>query len=254
MEPKYPVKATRHSVEILEAVRYHGETTLSELSAELDLSQSVIHNHLSTLLSLGLLEREEYSYRIGVGMFAFGAAGRDAQRGFAQARIRVDALARDLGEQVNLMYRDRHRVVVAYQQEGDRAINTGIEMGDRLDSHCTAAGKAILAFSPEEVLESVVEDRGLPDHTPFTITDEDALREELSSIPGDLPWAAYDRSERARGVKAIANPITDESETAIGAFSVCLPNHRFEDTEYRDRVLNRLREAGSTISPNVLHS
>ncbi len=56
-------------------------------------------------------------------------------------------------------------------------------MGARLPAYCTAMGKAILAFVPEERLEEIIERIDFAPRGPNTLTDPKAFREELAQDP-----------------------------------------------------------------------
>ena len=73
-----------------------------------------------------------------------------------------------------------------------------------LPAHATAAGKAVLAFSPPEVVDRVIA-AGLPAFTPHTITSPEVLRQKLSVIR--LTQMATSRNEFECGKAAIAMPI-----------------------------------------------
>ena len=63
---------------------------------------------------------------------------------------------------------------------------------------CSASGKAILAWIPEAELQRIVEAKGLPAFTPHTITEFEALREELRVVR--RLGFAIDREEFQLGV------------------------------------------------------
>ena len=73
-----------------------------------------------------------------------------------------------------------------------------------IPAHAAASGKALLAFSPPEVVDHVIE-AGLPAFTPHTITSPEVLRHKLSVIR--LTQVATSRDEFASGKAAIAMPI-----------------------------------------------
>jgi DNA-binding IclR family transcriptional regulator len=254
MPAKYPVQATRHSVAVLQTLDEMDGATLVELEDRLELAKSVIHNHLQTLEEAGLVTKSEYTYRPSLQLFELGAAARRRREGFETAREKVDDLSATTGEQVNLVYEDRGRGTIVYQQTGDQSVNSDLTVGSRVDLHCTAAGKAILAVSSPDLLETVVEDRGLTEHTNETVTDETALREELETIVEDVPWIAEDRSERVLGIRCLATPLIDQRETCYGAISVTLPNHRFRDEDYRAELTDHLEEIRSEISAEISYS
>ncbi len=91
------------------------------------------------------------------------------------------------------------------------------EVGGRLPAHAAAVGKAMLAFSPPDVLEAVIE-RGLPAVGPRTITAPGLLLRELRRIRDT--GIAYEHEESAHGVGCAASPVLSAARQPIGAISV----------------------------------
>ena len=111
-------------------------------------------------------------------------------------------------------------------------------MGSRIPTHCSAVGKVMLAFLPEERLVSIVKDKGLPRRTENTITDFEELKKHLQLIRKQ--GYALDDEENERGVKCVAAPIRDQSGEVIAAISISVPGIRIRTdtllTTYKDQV------------------
>jgi DNA-binding IclR family transcriptional regulator len=90
-------------------------------------------------------------------------------------------------------------------------------LGGRLPPSVTAVGKAILAFSPAELVDAVIE-RGLPRLTPHSITSPEKLRAALVEVRRTA--IAFDNEEQALGTVCCGSPILDATGTAVGAVSV----------------------------------
>jgi DNA-binding IclR family transcriptional regulator len=95
------------------------------------------------------------------------------------------------------------------------------QVGGTIPAYCSALGRAILAYSPAERLDVVI-DAGMPRRTPRTITTGVALRRELAAIP-DRGWAV-DREEGNVGVSCVAAPIFGPAGTVVSAVSVTGPS------------------------------
>ncbi|MCL2783148.1 MAG: hypothetical protein FWD80_04140 [Propionibacteriaceae bacterium] len=90
-------------------------------------------------------------------------------------------------------------------------------IGGRLPPTVTGVGKAILAFSPPDVVDEVIA-RGLPRLTSNSITDETRLRTELAKIRQTK--LAFDNQEQAIGTSCCAAPIFGARDSVVGAVSV----------------------------------
>jgi DNA-binding IclR family transcriptional regulator len=104
---------------------------------------------------------------------------------------------------------------------GHRKVPTPSRRGGRMPAHCTAVGKALLAFSDDVGESFLAANVPLVRRTARTITDSDQLRRELHDVRrGGL---AYDREEAQRGLVCVAAPVLGANGTAQVALSVSMP-------------------------------
>jgi DNA-binding IclR family transcriptional regulator len=85
-------------------------------------------------------------------------------------------------------------------------------------------GKAILAYLPEEQLETIIAGAGLPPITRRTIIDPAELRTELARIRAR--GYTIDNMEGEDGVRCVGAPVLDRHGGVIGAISIAAPANR----------------------------
>jgi IclR family acetate operon transcriptional repressor len=107
-------------------------------------------------------------------------------------------------------------------------------VGSIFPAHCTAAGKAILAYLAESEIEAVVRRTGLRQYTPFTITQLAHLKENLRLIR--RRGYAVDHQELERGLSGLAAPVLCAHERVIAAVGIAGPTQRFRGKELADKV------------------
>ena len=90
--------------------------------------------------------------------------------------------------------------------------------GDRLPIHCTASGKAILAFLPPVQARSILRSAGMPAFTPHTITSMEAMEAALEQIRAQ--GFAVEDGETRIGLRSVAAPVFDINGTPRYAISV----------------------------------
>ena len=168
MPPSEGSTATSQSLERGLAIlsSFHPDRPLiggSELSRELDLSRSTAHRYVATLAKLGYLQQDPDSkrYRLGPKVLDLGFSAINSMdlREISAPHLRL--LSDETGCTVNLaildgtdvVYIDRCRTARPRQRE----IDLNLHVGARLPAYCTAMGKAILAFVPEDRLEEIIE-------------------------------------------------------------------------------------------------
>lgn len=186
--------------------------TLTEISDLANLPTSTAHRLASELVASRLLERtEERSYRIALPLrMIAGECSESEVCSYTLVVIRalpvLDELSRVTQHDVRLGLLRGSDVLTLQPQ-----VRRGVERAGAeslvhcvVPAHAAAAGKALLAFSPPEVVEGVLES-GLPAYTPHTITSADIFRQKLAAIR--LTQFATAQDEFKSGKAAIAMPI-----------------------------------------------
>jgi DNA-binding IclR family transcriptional regulator len=198
--------------------------SLSELTKRTGLPKSTVHRMADQLVGLRWLERSPNGYRLGLRFFEVG--GLVGARGHLRERALpfLQDLQSAARAAVHLGLLDGGDVVILEKLWGHGAPSLPTRIGGRMPAHCTAAGKALLAFAPDPVIESVIE-AGLPARTPRTIVNPDAFRRELATVRRNH-WAV-ESEENVPGLRCVAAPIRGAGRS-IAAVSVSGPLHRID--------------------------
>jgi DNA-binding IclR family transcriptional regulator len=203
----------------------HYEIGISDLAKRLGLAKSTVHRLASTLLDQGLLEQNtgDGKYRLGLALFELGTLVRRKMDFTMEARPFLRTLMEKTGETVHLAILDHDSVLYIITHESKQALRMGSKVGTRVPVHCTAVGKALLAFQPEAEIARILV-RGLPASTPSTIVDSKELQRELASVRARN--YAIDDEESEVGLRSIAAAIRGDSGSVIAAISIAGPVHR----------------------------
>jgi len=120
-------------------------------------------------------------------------------------------------------------------------------LGARLYAHCSALGKVLLAYSPEEEVKQIIRSAGLPSFTPNTITDEEELAQALAKIRKQ--GYAYDLEEILPDLCCVGAPIYNYTGQVIAAISMSIPAYRFRrsQAEYRDAIVRTAKAISSRL-------
>lgn len=193
--------------------------SLGEISMRMGLGKSTTHNLLSTLVACKLIEKgEDGRYALGTEIIALTQAVRIniELRDLAAPLLR--RLAETVKESVYLAVLDDNRALYIYAIESSDRLLARSAVGDRAMLHCTSVGKAILSALPAAQLEKIVSEVGLPAYTEKTITNMDALREELAATAER--GYSIDCGEHEANYYCIGAPIFDRRGHGIAACSV----------------------------------
>ena len=208
---------------------FHSDRPLigvSELSRGLDLSRSTVHRYVATLAKLGYLQQDPESkrYRLGPKVLDLGFSALNSMDLLEVSAPHLRQLSDETHRTVNVailegvdvVYVERCRAARPGQQE----IDLNLHVGARLPAYCTAMGKAILAFVPEDLLEETIARIEFVPRGPNTILDVAAFREELDRIR--TTGIAVNDEELAYGLRWIATPIYSHPGEAIAALNLAI--------------------------------
>lgn len=247
-----PVETVETAFDIVDVLKRNDGAGITDIADELGLAKSTVHRHVKTLESRGLLVREGDVYRISTWFLDYGIHVRNRHRLYDVARPKVDELAAETNEKVWCVIEEHGMGVHIYGAEGRHSVKTHARIGQRTYLHQFAAGKAILAHLPDDRIESILEDYGLAAQTDQTITERDALHDQLATIR-DRGYA-FNREESVTGVHAVGAPIRNESGTAIGAISVAGPANRLRGDLMTEELPSLLLGATNEVEINLAHS
>jgi IclR family transcriptional regulator, KDG regulon repressor len=142
------------------------------------------------------------------------------------ARSVMQHLIVRFNETVNLGVISDGQVAYVDVLESPNALRFSAIPGERVPAHCTALGKAILAFLPEKEVATILRQHPLIRRTNNTITHRRDLMEHLNAVREHR--LAVDLEENLAGVCCVAAPIFDQHGRVIGALSVSGPTSRMQ--------------------------
>ena len=199
-----------------------GRLSLAQVVRRTGLPRSSAHRMLERLVQLRWLRRHGRDYELGMRLVELGSLAVHQDRLHSAAKPFLHELHRATGLVVHLAILDRKDVVYLEKIAGALGAAVPSRVGGRQPAHCTAVGKALLAFSNPATLEgSDVE--LLARKTRYSISTRRQLADELAAIRAR--GFACEREESISGFGCVAAPIGD-IDAPIAAVSVCGPLDR----------------------------
>lgn len=246
------VKTTGTVFDVLEALRELDGARLTTIADELDLAPSTAYRHLSTLAEREYVVKEDDEYYLSMRFLRFGRYVRERKEIYRLAEPKIEELAAETDERVEFMVEEYGRSVFVHRETGVNAVQTDSGIGKYHPLHATAAGKALLSgFSTERVRE-ICDERGLESFTENTITDEDALFEELETIRER--GVSYNHQEYINGLHAVGVPVHDPRDEVIGAISVSGPTHRLKGQWFEEEIPDMLLGTANELELKISYS
>jgi len=243
-DPGRRVQSAAKTFAIVETVFETGGATVTEIATELDIAKSTVHAHLATLKHWEFVVKRDDKYYVSLKFLEYGIGAKMEVGLASDARRTLEEVAKQTGEAVGLFVEEHGRLVYLDGADGERSVATHGDVGTRSFLHDSAAGKAILAFLPEERVHEIIDQHGLPAQTEKTITDPDALFEVLEEVREQ--GIAFNEAETMQGLRAVASPILLDG-TVVGALGVAGPQNRLVGETYREEIPSVLKGATNEI-------
>jgi DNA-binding IclR family transcriptional regulator len=203
---------------VLDAFDGPGRLTLAQIVRRTGLPRSSAHRMLERLVQLRWLRRSGRDYELGMRLVELGSLAVHQDRLHRAASPLLHDLHRTTGLVAHLAVLDGADVVYLEKVGDGMVAAIPSRVGGRQPAHCTAVGKAILAYSDGTDAIDFASRK-----TRYSISSRTQLTSELAKVRAR--GIAFDREESLPGFGCVAAPIGDPGE-AIAAVSVCGPMSR----------------------------
>ncbi len=241
-----PVNAAVRAFVVLERLSRQRAIGLEDLSRDVKMAKATVYRFLLTLQELGYARRADGDrWALSLRMFNVGSRALDHLDLHSVARPVAEELAEDLGETVHMGVLEGDSAVYVLKIESRYTIRMFSRVGRRIPLYCTAIGKALLAFAPEEEREAALKGVRLLAFTPRTLTTRAALAAELKRIR--QCGFALDAEEHEEGIHCIGAPIFDHTGAVVAVISASWPGFRYEQGEEAGKV-EKVKAAAARIS------
>lgn len=207
--------------------------TLSEVSRKLCIPKSTAHYLIHTMATRGYIQHACDGRRISLGLRLSDIA--DSNRARSQLASFIMPFLRQAAQRLNLtaigavLLGPEGVIIGKYGCPNDPG--WGAWVGRHIDLHCTAQGKALIAYLPENRLIELFRGRDPAQFTSKTISNFEALRAHLALVRKQ--GFAVNNEEHVLGLRAVAAPVMDRTGSVVLAISVRgstreIPGYRIE--------------------------
>lgn len=234
---RYISQSIQRAIDVLLAfTSEEPERGVTELSEALNIPKSTVHRLVVNLEARGLLERDQVTekYRLGLKILELGMRVWNSMDLRENARPYLEELSRQTGETAVLGILSDGEVIYLDKVDSSKTLSATSSLGQRRPLHCTALGKALLAWLPDHEAARIVAQKGLTLHTPNTIVAPERLYEELATIRQQR--YALDLEEFEEDLRCIGTPIMDATGGVIASISISGPRTRFNSSTMPDMI------------------
>lgn len=214
-----------------------GVTALADTA---ELGKSNVHRILQTLLELGYVEQganAQYQPSLKTWEMGCRVMSRLSLRDVARGPMQI--LAELTKEAVHLSELHQGEVLYIDKIESSEPVRAYTQLGGRAPAHCTATGKAMLAFASDADIAAALLDAS--DHTPKTITSLDRFEIEAEHIRTNR--YSLNRGEWRSDIIGLGAPIADQSGNVVAAIGLSAPASRVELSELETLAVRLIEHA-----------
>ena len=232
----------------------HSEMGVTQLATALSLNKATVYRLLNAMQKFELIEKnpETGKYRLGLKLHELGTQAVQSRTLQSEAHRYLLELAAESGETVTLAAPLSGGVVCLDRVDSpSTAIVVRTPIGARFSAHCTAIGKAVIAYLPETELDALLLSNGLVRYTPLTLARIPDLKENLAQVR--QRQFSVDNQERERGLSGVAAPILSAQGRLIGAVGMAGPTQRFRADELRQKI-NLVKATAARIAASFAYS
>jgi DNA-binding IclR family transcriptional regulator len=244
-----PVGSVARAIALLDAVaESEGGARVNELARRIGVNPSTASRLLSTLEAGGLLERTpEGPYRLGLKLVALSDRVLGQLDVRDRARPWLTWLVQETGETATLSVPGGGEAITVDFVPSPSSVVSLARLGRPSVAHATATGKVMLAFGARASAAALA-DHELTAFTERTITDPDALAEELERVRS--AGLAEAVGEREPDLSALAAPVMGRGGELVAILGLQGPAARLPAgtrRALRDPLLRASRELGQAL-------
>ena len=210
------------AIEILDLLSKNKEGyTLIEIVNELHAPKSSVFDILKTLVHTNMIEEDfttgKSRYKVGLHTFLIGSNYVNGVDMVNVAKQYLVPLADKMKTTTFMAILDDYMVTYLYKYESPESIITTANIGSRRQLHSAALGKAMLAFSSQEVVDEAIQNIKFEPYTEYTITSIEKYLDVLKEVR-EKGYAKSDREDTLHQIAAAA-PVFDHNGKVVAAIS-----------------------------------
>lgn len=194
--------------------------SLRTMARELDISAASAYRSLNSLKELGYVRQHprDSKYQLTLKIAWVSAQVLENVQLRQVAHPFLQKLTSLTNETTHLAVLEDREFVYIDKVDNTQAMRMRSRVGQRGQLYCTAAGKSMLAFLPQNEMDLLVPRLKFQPVTENTITDPAKFLEHLAKVRR-LGYAVDDE-ENEMGIRCIGSPIYDHAGRLAGALSI----------------------------------
>lgn len=250
-DSNYKVPNLEKGLAVLDYLSYSAKgKTLQEVKEDLEISQTTTYRILNTMVRLEYLIYDEDSrrYKLSRKLLTQGFRALNEHQLLETIYPHLRSLRDCVKETVCFGVMGEEKGIFIDQAQGLHAFSFTLSPGKPFELHCSAPGKAIMAYLPNNVRDRYLSYMGFKQYNERTITSREDYLKELEKVL--QKGYAMDNEEELSGVICIGAPIFNYRGYPCGAIWISGPKDRLPE-EVIEKDASLLIEASKRISAEL---
>ncbi len=205
------ITSLRKAFSLLNAVAASSQPlTIAEASAAARISRPTGYRIVEALMAEGHLSQDSFGrLHVGFASLPLAAKALDNNRLRMEALTALQDLSKSTGRRSNLGVLYRGRILHIVGAEKPSMPIRYARFGKIVPLHCSAMGKALLAYLPEDGVKALIDSQGMKALTPNTITNYKTLLKDLEGVRKN--GFSVSNQEHVAGLFAVGAMVRGES-------------------------------------------
>jgi len=220
--------------------------SLAELASRLKIPKPSLYRHMTALEHHGLLYRDnEKQWSLGYRLFIWGTLVPEITTIRFITKQFLQDLVTATNESAILTIYNNHEVICVDKFESSHSVRMTLTVGSQRKPHAGASSKVLMAYLPDDEIQDIIKQKGLPKLSTNTITDPQELIAELARIREN--GYAFSKEETDVGAWGVAAPIFNSMGKITAGIGIAGPTSRFSD-ELHEKYVVLCRKASMEIT------
>ncbi len=248
-EGRYIIPSLDRAIKVLGVLAHEPQgTTLADLARSSGIPKSTLFRILVTLQKhhCVVLSPDGRTFRLGSHLWELGSRFADQSDLFRVSEPYMTALADECGETVFLSKLEDGEVVYLRRIESPKSIAAVKKLQSRAPVHCTATGRALIAWLPALEIDAILDQRGVEPYNAATVTSRVELKALLSEVR-DNEYAVVN-GEFNDELLCVAAPVLDHQRRPSAALTVAMLSAQVSDRAAIDAVCVAVQRAARSLS------
>ncbi|WP_053943255.1 IclR family transcriptional regulator [Kallipyga gabonensis] len=243
------IQSLDRAIQILNHMILDNESTIADLSRDLDLAPSTVHRILQTLQAHSYVVKNEEAktYSLGPALIRLGQKASANNSLLKLCNPVLRGLSEEVGEDTYFVIRSDYKGILLSRYESPTRLKIIEQFGYGLDLHCGAIRKVLLAFSGPDFWKeylTYIDKVG----TDYPLPSEDRLVQDLQDLVENKGGWSY--GDYIPGCYGIGAPVFNADGSLAGSIGTIVPELHLASREL-DQLVSLVKKYGVKFSRSL---